>query len=479
MSPPPDSASSPSSSTYNTQLNAILSNMTDDTSMLDSPDISHNRLCVIRKLYVEYSSSSGPFITGDVLVNYIRNSTPDFTFCTYKTAETILNEVNTAPTIIEEDETDLITDTIIADCPECFACLQKVFPDLDGTGVDKNGWSYMAIAAVSGSLKIIKYFCTLDTPNGSCIPLLTRKANVTRNSTTLMTIAKKGNVEFLRELFNFLIPRLHELKQPNTTEDSLTAEEKYNLCKFLTPELADQFEKIGIPLYNVLSTSPAGATSYHAAVTNSPEFLFYLQKKSFHSHLTTDNSNETPLHYAVRASRLDSVTWLQTQGRPEFKDYWSSKTPSHFAAYSTSEESVEILKAVLPGPISNSLSPITISYMFTALMEGLHNTMVHRITRSDPRTFDTEDFARFEKMHEERAVKKCRLILKDAMDGAVLYEVNDEDMWDESIAMRGYFDTVKKAKKEGFKALAAVMECYGLDEDQEEVGDLVESMEEL
>ncbi|KAJ5266630.1 hypothetical protein N7478_009438 [Penicillium angulare] len=159
------------------------------------------------------------------------------------------------------------------------------------------------------------------------------------------------------------------------------------------------------------STEPAGATAYHAAVTNGPEFLDYLHKKCTHSHLTTDFSKETPLHYAVKANRLDSVTWLQAQGAPPLKDYLSRQTPSHLEAYSTTEESVDILKAVLPGPIHDHRSPITFNYLFTELVRGLHSTMSTRLYRGDPSTFDGEDFARFERMHEDRAIAKCRLIL--------------------------------------------------------------------
>ncbi|KAJ5266629.1 hypothetical protein N7478_009437 [Penicillium angulare] len=178
--------------------------MTDDTSTLHFLDNSHKRLCQVRNLCVGYSSKSGPFITGDV-----------------DEAE----QRNTSRTSIDEDETDLITDKIQADCPECFACLRNVFPHLDGTAVNENGWSYMAIATYSGSLKMIKYLGALDTPNGSCIPLLTLNAHIFGKGTALMMIAQNENRN--------------------------VDQRKVQLCTFLTPELGDEFEKLGLPLYDV------------------------------------------------------------------------------------------------------------------------------------------------------------------------------------------------------------------------------------
>ena len=143
-----------SSAVYTAQLNKILSGLTDgqDISLTDT---SHECLCSIRKVYVEYTSSSGPFITGDILVNYIRNATRDTRWCTYTQGETLLNDSNTAVEGIEDGKCNLVTDTIRADCVDCFDCLRKVLPDLDGTGENENGWSFMAIAAYSASLNIL------------------------------------------------------------------------------------------------------------------------------------------------------------------------------------------------------------------------------------------------------------------------------------------------------------------------------------
>ncbi|KAJ5526048.1 hypothetical protein N7494_012698 [Penicillium frequentans] len=308
-----------------------------------------------------------------------------------------MNENNTPVYPITSDESDVITGTIRDDCPECFMWLRKVIPDLDGTGVNEYGWSFLAIAGHHASFRMLNYFFTMSPYHEPCIPLLSRAANVARPTmTTMRMITDQHNVEFLRALFGFLGPRVRELN-PNTGK--LTREEKLCLCAFVTPTFAEQIEKIGVTLHETRDVLPFNRNAYHAAVLNSIEFLDYLYAKS-------------SLPISVPDSG-DSVLWLEEHGAKQDCKGWSRLTAAHIAVRLTSEESEKMLEAVIPAPTSDSeaIDSSALGTMLRALVEGLRETIQDEGAHINT---NKQEYVTFKQMHEERAIRKCKLILDAA-----------------------------------------------------------------
>ncbi|KAJ6095408.1 hypothetical protein N7486_006154 [Penicillium sp. IBT 16267x] len=379
-----------------------------DQLLKDSPRLTHSSLCLFRKLALTNKEVAGHIDSYLQNGNHIENAVREVRWWTYSTAENTMNENNTPIYPITSEESDVITGAIRDDCPDCFIWLRKLTRELDGTGVNEYGWSFIAIAGHHASLKMLKYFFTMNPYHGPCIPLLSRPANIARlTMTTLRMITDQHNIDFLRALFNFLGPRIREL---NPTSGKLTREEKYCLCTFVTSNFAEQIEKIGVTLYETQDVLPLNRNAYHAAVSNSIEFLDYLHAHSSLPINLPDNRGETPLHCAIRANRLDSVIWLNEHGAKQDCKGWSRLTAGHIAVRLTSEESERMMEAVLPAPApgSEAFDSSACGTMVRTLMEGLRETIQREEVRTEN---NTQDCVAFKLMHEERAIRKCKLIL--------------------------------------------------------------------
>lgn len=382
-----------------------------DKILKDSPHRTHSALCSIRKLAHTNKQAAAHIDSYQHNGNHIDSAVREVRWWTYSTAESTMNENNIPVYPVTSDESDVITGTIRDDCPDCFVWLRKVIPDLDGTGVNEHGWSFLAIAGHHASLRMLKYFFTVSPYHGPCIPLLSRAANVARPTmTTMRMITDQHNVDFLRALFDFLGPRICELN-PNTGK--LTCEEKFCLCAFVTPTFAEQIEKIGVSLYETRDVPPLNRNAYHAAVLNSIEFLNYLHAKSSLPINGPDGGGETPFLCAIRANRLDSVLWLNEHGAKQDCKGWPRLTAAHIAFRLTSEESEKMLEAVLPVPTSDSeaIDSSALGTMLRALVEGLRETIKDEEAHINT---NEQDYVAFKKMHEERAIRKCKLILDAA-----------------------------------------------------------------
>ncbi|KAJ5547716.1 hypothetical protein N7513_004950 [Penicillium frequentans] len=382
-----------------------------DKILKDSPRLTHGALCSIRKLAHTNKQAAAHIDSYQHNGNRIDSAVRDVRWWTYSTAEGTMNENNTPVYPITSDESDVITGTIRDDCQDCFMWLRKVIPDLDGTGVNEYGWSFLAIAGHHASFRMLKYFFTVSPYREPCIPLLSRAANVARPTmTTMRMITNQHNVEFLRALFGFLGPRIRELN-PNTGK--LTREEKLCLCAFVTPTFAEQIEKIGVTLHETRDLLPFNRNAYHAAVLNSIEFLDYLYARSSLPINVPDGGGETPLLCAIRANRLDSVLWLKEHGAEQDCKGWSRLTAAHIAIRLTSEESEKMLEAVIPAPTSDSeaIDSSALGTMLRALVEGLRETI-----QDEGAYINTNEqkYVAFKQMHEERAIRKCKLILDAA-----------------------------------------------------------------
>ncbi|KAJ6020478.1 hypothetical protein N7540_005982 [Penicillium herquei] len=386
-----------------------------DQLLSETPNVTYSGLRAIHNLSLTSHGAAAPiesYMASQSSLKLLRNAVHDTKWHPHGRDESAEHEGDRTFTYLDDaksdSDCDVTTGAIIDDCTTCFKRLRNAVPELDGTGVNKDGWTFVAIAGHFQSLNMIKYFDTLQSPNGSWIQVLTQPANIYQDiATALVVMSRQHNVKFLRELFTILAPRLRELNHPSALDGRLTNEEQYLLCTFLTPELALEFEKVDMPLYNVADSWPAHGNAYHAGATNGPAFLEYLHDKSSLEKDARDSAFETPLHYAIRANRLDSVIWLNEHGAHEDYSESTESSAAHLAALSTTEESLEILKEVLPRTGLNATGSLSPGSVLVALVEGFKNAT----DIEGPR-----DITQLKRLHEGLCIKKLEILLEASID---------------------------------------------------------------
>ncbi|KAJ6084247.1 hypothetical protein N7486_011047 [Penicillium sp. IBT 16267x] len=224
-----------------------------------------------------------------------------------------------------DEERDVITGAILDDCPGCFDWICKRLPGMDCYGCNLYGWSYVAIAVYARSVQILEYMFAWDEPVGTMDLILCMRANafqMTSIPTPLSFVARRGDLRLLERLLELWKPCYQRKESGSKIRNGLSSVDKYFLCTFATEELAVRLAEIGFPIQdNVLADLDRSrppltryATSWHAAVNNGPGFLDYLRRNSKISKISLDVNGESPLHYAKRANRIDSVLWLEQHG---------------------------------------------------------------------------------------------------------------------------------------------------------------------
>ncbi|KAJ5778223.1 hypothetical protein N7520_001469 [Penicillium odoratum] len=222
------------------------------------------------------------------------------------------------------DEPDVITGAILDNCPECFEWICRRLPTMDCYGCNLFGWSYVAIAVYARSVDILEYLFAWNEPVGSMERMMCIRANAFQMSATptpLSFAAWRGDVWFLEFLLDFWRP--HESgRLESKTLNGLSSVDKYYFCTFATKDVAVQLARVGLPIHNTvlpdldrpLVSLTRSATSWHAAVFNGPIFLNSLERNSNVSKFALDANGESPLHFAMRARRVDSIAWLTKHG---------------------------------------------------------------------------------------------------------------------------------------------------------------------
>lgn len=306
---------------------------------------------------------------------------------------------------------DVITDTVLDDCPECFNWLCGKIPRLNASACNEHGWSFIGIACYAGSSKILEQFFDVDDSRKSPIGLLAEAANHnTLEPTPIGLVARQRSLQSFDQLFSFIQNNLHALKVSSLLRGALTDDEKMDICTFATPELAQRLERIGVEIFDI--SSPR-SSSWHAGARNGPGMLDYLNSRS-----TQISKNgpmwilNTPLHAAVQANRLESVRWLKHHGASAKLTYGGDtrQNPIHLAALQDSEMSVEMLEVLLPAPgRSARMSSVESGKILYSLVEGLVCTVHSQAVRTD---LDENAYLQLRDVYEHRAIRKCRLILK-------------------------------------------------------------------
>lgn len=336
---------------------------------------------------------------------------------------------------------------------------QKLTSDLehpiDGTWVNKNGWTLFSIAACFGSLEMINYFCSIDSPNGSCIPLLARPADIVNGGpSTLNILCQNSNCgKLIRELFTVLAPRLHELNIPgdNGKEGGLSPYQKFLLCQFLSVEQALDFERCGMPLFKASGDLLRKGNVYYAAAINGAEFLEYIYQNTPRSVSMLEKNDlfNSPLYRAVEASRLDSVIWLQAHGAGDIYDTdeanlresWANSA-AHLAAGRACEQSVAILEELL-----RPLDPTGFPSIFCPLML---QTVVRRLIQHR-KVWDENGVQpyKLEGIYERRAIEKCKFIRSKFLRDRFRGSVEARKLWTRIASL---------AKRDGLNDLAACIQ---------------------
>lgn len=331
----------------------------------------------------------------------------------------------------------LVTGIIKDGCVGCFEKIRTVMPEIDGTYVNNRGWLYLAVAVSSESMGMIKYFCAIDSPvsNTPLLMLLTRPANVLYNNITSRTVLENIALKkkFGRDMFAFLLPWFEEMTA--LAFGGRLAKDLLQLCRFLTPVLAVEFEKVGMPLHNVRD-APNGGNAYHAAAVNSTEFLNFLSERSTLSMQVREGNARNgalPIHHAIRANLVGCVIWFQKNGGADGYDPqvrpWTTGTTADLASRITTDESVEMLKEIL-APLEHqraSLGPYFCLGLLTGLTDGLRS---HDYGES--RGLTAQELADLKNQDEERAIKKATLIL--AFASGSIQTPGVEDGWKKAVS---------------------------------------------
>lgn len=308
---------------------------------------------------------------------------------------------------------DIITDTIMDDCPDCFDWLCTRIPGLNGGCCNEHGWSFPAIAAYAGSFQMLEYFCTSRSIYKDSIVLLACPANANSlRPTPLGIMAQRQDLQFFEKLLDMGIP--------SVIRGALTREEKLRICEFATPALAEQLEQAGVKISDITTSS---SSSWHAGVVNGPAFLDYLKRTSTISKNGPRFVKITPLYAAVKANRLDSVRWFKQHGanRRLTNHSDSRENPVQLATTLGSEMSVAILEELLPAPGRGKISSFDSGKLLESLVEGLNYTACSQAVRSD---LDEKAYLNVKDHYEDRAIRKCRLILR-VSSGDHLLPVSD------------------------------------------------------
>lgn len=392
-----------------------------DECLVESPRLTHKGLCALRCLAL--SSLSGKtlvnnYLQRNVSSRHLRDQL-QVEWWPYMSAVVPLSLREIAEIAPIEGlpgvGPDLITDTVMDDCPECFDWLCKQIPKLDAGACNEHGWAFIAIACHAGSFKILEHFLDVEYPLKAPIGLLAQAANHnTLRPTPIGLMAQKKDLQFFEHLFEVVEPHLHALRVPSVIRGALTWEDKLDLCTFATPELAERLEEVGVNLFDISGPS---SSSWHAGALNGPAFLEYLNRKS--TYISKNGPmwvTDTPLHTAVKANKLDSVRWLKQHGANPKLTYRgdSRRNPIHLAATLDSEMSVEMLEELIPAPGRGiKMTSSESGKLLYSLVEGLALTTHRQAVRTD---LDEAAYREIRDLYEDRAIRKCRLILRVSAD---------------------------------------------------------------
>ncbi|KAJ5763296.1 hypothetical protein N7533_001977 [Penicillium manginii] len=362
---------------------------------------------------------------------------------------------------------DVITDTIVDDCPECFdtLCTSRSTPGLISIheGYNENGRNFIGIALQSGSYRMLQRFflsacspCALDSLSST---LLSSNNCLEPSPSILGMLAYQQDPVFTEQVLDLVGPAILQTCRPNALSYTFGTREKNMLCKYITARTGEWLTHLGVKLWErTLYSSDSfshSASAWHSAVHNGPEFMEFLDKYSpTRPMFTRTLRGSLPIDHAVWANKLDSFRWLFA--KMQLLDIRSYQTAIdrlfQVVANHTSPESEVMLEEIFLGPGSERDHFYVASLIFKNVALGLQEVVLNQAVRSD---MDQKDLDLFRGEHEQRAIRKClavsRAYFKTDLPMKILTAAQ---------ANAQHFDAVRMAKQWGFEYLESTLYSY-------------------
>lgn len=396
-----------------------------DEIFMEGPVLTHTAMCSLRCLErVDQASAN-------VVRSYLQRQNPserleqalNFEYFTYAEARgrlhlhgpDILLRLPGHPMIhpiLRSAHEDIMTGAILDDCMDCFDWLCVQLPRLSRESVSPHGWSYVGLAMYSGCAHALNYFLRPVTDSADFVLTMMQfyPACAFRSGPAhfdLMTekriLSRFEAVVDVLEPF-FLAPASH-LSCVN-----VRAESQFNVCSFVTPDLADRLQSnFAMPL-NCLSI-------WNAAVRNGPAFMNYLLVSGMNIPRTLNryHDEKTPLGATTRLNLIDSARWLvenYTRFDPTdqrcFEIDLNEEVKS--AVTKSQPESLQFLEIFLSvTPQHHKIEDLPLS-----LISRLVYSLFLEVRRLQGLQYGERAFLRAHELEEQLAIQKCDVIFKAA-----------------------------------------------------------------
>ncbi|KAJ5894982.1 hypothetical protein N7495_006673 [Penicillium taxi] len=372
-----------------------------------STRLTHNSLCHIRKIGLTSMKAAQLVLTYQASSRLFNSEMSKIPWLDYRT----LQSFNRLPSEIVplhvqpnlDHANDALTEAVLNDCLECFDLICSQHPTMRKSATNQFGWSLVALAAFSGSSRILERLLSTSHLEDSTVHLLISPGNAQFiTPSPLEILVRNKDLHNLKIIFRLSGSRLHEFGNPRDNHNILSGLE-LELCTFVTPFVAEQLCKIGLPIYDF--QNKYGDTSYHAGVHNEPAFLSWLRQRSSLSMSASNVENRTPWDCALKAKCIDSARWLAMNGAVQ------DGMAGYLIAEHTAIYNDNTLHAFIPSHGSPHLAFIDCVMMTRGLLEGLKTVV--RITAPQENTNHVRE------MHETMAIQNCKLIWRASTEDSM------------------------------------------------------------
>jgi hypothetical protein len=224
-------------------------------------------------------------------------------------------------------------------------------------------------------------------------------------------------VQFVAQLMEFLGPWLTKINCPEAFRNGISETSELNafayelskyrssICRFASPYMAESLKGVGVDLC-------AFEDAYHAAIFNGRDFLDYLHENS---KLRKNNEHwfngKTPFESAVEENCLESVRWLKRHGADDIEQIARITLLNKVTSQLTDESEV-MLRELLSVVEGVMLGHFESARLVRAVVRGLVPFVKAEEYKRDLGDLTEGEFLSWKLRQEDRAIRKCALILK-------------------------------------------------------------------
>lgn len=398
-----------------------------DEILTGDGQLTHTAICTIRKLSTStnkaLSKHVGDYLRTKKSLRYLARRLSELVWHPWRDTiwgpmglETLTEHIDRLP--IKEDvdtKSDLFTEIICADCPDCFEWLRNRIHGLGCSGCNKNGWNFVSLAVQAGSIGMLKYFF-MKQPES--LPLLWSYSNylsaMIDRPVNLLVRGKK--VRFIEQLLEFLEPRLNIINYPEAYRTGIAETPEINaltwelskyrssMCRFATPYMAECLKGVGVDLCSFEDV-------YHAAIFNGRDFLDYIHENSTVSKKYVHWFNgKTAFECAVEENLLESVRWLKQHGGDDIGRFAWSGLLNKVASQVTDESEVMLQELLSPSE-GIMLGHFECAMVVRAILRKLVPSVKAEDRKRDVGHVTEGEFLSWKRQQEGRAIRKCAIIL--------------------------------------------------------------------